>query len=124
LNFFSFYDVLYFFLLNDAFHVNCWSLPLSIVLLPTKSLKERLFMSYALPLTIVVVALISVMLAPRAKAASGFFAGVSPSGAQPSLFTLILSQVTTWIFARSLLNAAILGLCGILLIVSNGWGDY
>jgi len=66
-------------------------------------------MSYALPLTIVVVALISVMLAPRAKAASGFFAGVSPSGAQPSLFTLILSQVTTWIFARSLLNAAILG---------------
>lgn len=66
-------------------------------------------MSYALPLTIVVVALISVMLAPRAKAASSFFAGVSPSGAQPSLFTLILSQVTTWIFARSLLNAAILG---------------
>mgnify|MGYP000294090739 CR=1 FL=1 len=66
-------------------------------------------MSYALPLTIVVVAVISLLLAPRAKAVSGFFAGVSPSGEQPGLLTLILSQVTTWIFARSLLNAAILG---------------
>lgn len=66
-------------------------------------------MSYALPLTIVVVAVISLLLAPRAKAVSGFFAGVSPSGEQPRLLTLILSQVTTWIFARSLLNAAILG---------------
>ena len=38
----------------------------------------------------------------------GFFAGQSEQG-EPSLYTLVLSQVTTWIFARSLMNAAILG---------------
>lgn len=66
-------------------------------------------MSVALPITIAIVALVSVWLSPRARAEDGFFKGVSPSGAQPGLLTLILSQVTTWIFARSLLNAAILG---------------
>lgn len=66
-------------------------------------------MSYALPVLVAVIAVISVMLAPKARSNSGFFAGLSPSGDQPSLLTLILSQVTTWIFARSLLNAAILG---------------
>ena len=66
-------------------------------------------MSYALPITVVVLALISIALSPRAKETSGFFGGVSPDGRQPGLLTLILSQVTTWIFARSLLNAAILG---------------
>ncbi|MDX1452581.1 MAG: sodium:proline symporter [Oleiphilaceae bacterium] len=66
-------------------------------------------MSVALPITIAIVALISVLLSPKARAEDGFFKGVSPNGAQPGLFTLILSQVTTWIFARSLLNAAILG---------------
>ncbi|MGU9951578.1 MAG: sodium:solute symporter family transporter [Gammaproteobacteria bacterium WSBS_2016_MAG_OTU1] len=39
----------------------------------------------------------------------GFYLGLSASGAPPRLLTLVLSQVTTWIFARSLLNAAILG---------------
>ena len=39
----------------------------------------------------------------------GFYLGLSAEGAPPSLLTLVLSQVTTWIFARSLLNAAILG---------------
>ena len=66
-------------------------------------------MSVALPLLVALVALISVILSPKAKAESGFFAGLSPNGTAPGLITLILSQVTTWIFARSLLNAAILG---------------
>lgn len=66
-------------------------------------------MSLALPLAVVALALISVCLSPRARSVDGFFAGRSPSGQQPGLLTMILSQVTTWIFARSLLNAAILG---------------
>jgi solute:Na+ symporter, SSS family len=54
-------------------------------------------------------ALLSVLLAPRVAAADGFFRGAGPTGAPPGVWTLTLSQVTTWIFARSLLNAAILG---------------
>jgi Na+/proline symporter len=38
-----------------------------------------------------------------------FFRGRDADGAPPGLLTLVFSQVTTWIFARSLLNAAILG---------------
>ncbi len=45
----------------------------------------------------------------RAKTTSAFFYGISVSGQSPGLLTLVLSQVTTWIFARSLMNAAILG---------------
>ncbi len=66
-------------------------------------------MSIALPVTIAIIALVSILLSPKARAESGFFAGLSPDGASPGLMTMILSQVTTWIFARSLLNAAILG---------------
>lgn len=66
-------------------------------------------MTFALPLMVALIALISVFLTPRARAESGFFAGLSPNGSAPGLFTLVMSQVTTWIFARSLLNAAILG---------------
>ena len=51
----------------------------------------------------------SFILAPRVRTADGFFRGLSDTGAAPGLLTLVLSQVTTWIFARSLLNAAILG---------------
>lgn len=54
-------------------------------------------------------ALASALLAPRVRTADGFFRGWSESGAAPGVLTLTLSQVTTWIFARSLLNAAILG---------------
>ncbi|AUN94203.1 SLC5/6 family protein [Pseudazoarcus pumilus] len=54
-------------------------------------------------------ALVSVLIAPRATAADGFFRGAGPTGAAPDVWTLTLSQVTTWIFARSLMNAAILG---------------
>src|SRR6056300_184858 len=45
----------------------------------------------------------------QAVTVDGFFAGRDGQGHAPDLCTLILSQVTTWIFARSLLNSAILG---------------
>ena len=51
----------------------------------------------------------SFLISPRARSVEGFFAGRSPGGAAPGVWTLTLSQVTTWIFARSLMNAAILG---------------
>ena len=54
-------------------------------------------------------ALLSVLVAPRVSTVDGFFRGASDVGAAPDAWTLTLSQVTTWIFARSLLNAAILG---------------
>lgn len=54
-------------------------------------------------------AVASFLVSPRVQTADGFFRGFSPTGAPPGLVTLVLSQVTTWIFARSLLNAAILG---------------
>lgn len=53
--------------------------------------------------------LICFLLSPRVQTADGFFKGFSDSGTAPGLWTLILSQVTTWIFARSLMTAAILG---------------
>ena len=56
-----------------------------------------------------VVAVVSFLISPRVKTMPAFFRGVSDTGQAPGLFTLILSQVTTWIFARSLLNAGILG---------------
>ncbi|PRY95074.1 Na+/proline symporter [Hasllibacter halocynthiae] len=52
--------------------------------------------------------LLSLLAAPRRADADGFFAG-REGGVAPGLWTLTLSQVTTWIFARSLMNAAILG---------------
>ncbi len=51
---------------------------------------------------------VSVLAAPRRATVEGFFAGRGEAGA-PGLWVLVLSQVTTWIFARSLMNAAILG---------------
>lgn len=50
----------------------------------------------------------SVVVAPRRVSIEGFFAG-QIAGCTPGLWVLVLSQVTTWIFARSLMNAAILG---------------
>jgi Na+/proline symporter len=66
-------------------------------------------MLYTLIAILLVIAIISFALSPRVQTADGFFKGLSPSGDAPSLWTLVLSQVTTWIFARSLLTAAILG---------------
>ena len=52
---------------------------------------------------------LSLAAAPRRASVEGFFSGSSEATGAPGLWTLVLSQVTTWIFARSLMNAAILG---------------
>lgn len=51
---------------------------------------------------------LSFAVSPRIATSDGFFRGIQANGAAPGLWTLALSQVTTWIFARSLLTAAIL----------------
>lgn len=51
---------------------------------------------------------LSFFVAPRKAGIDGFFGG-QINGVAPGLWTLVLSQVTTWIFARSLMNSAILG---------------
>ena len=53
--------------------------------------------------------LASILAAPRRASVEGFFGGAGVTGGAPGLWVLLLSQVTTWIFARSLMNAAILG---------------
>ncbi|WP_299183496.1 sodium:proline symporter [uncultured Neptuniibacter sp.] len=58
---------------------------------------------------VVMLALVSMVLSRRVNHENGFYRGQSAQGRAPGLLTLIFSQVTTWIFARSLLNAAILG---------------
>ncbi|MEM6578130.1 MAG: sodium:proline symporter [Pseudomonadota bacterium] len=55
------------------------------------------------------VVLASLAAAPRHATPDSFFGGVREDGRAPGLWTLVLSQVTTWIFARSLMNSAILG---------------
>ena len=55
------------------------------------------------------VILASLLVAPRRATIGGFFSGAGTDGRAPGLLVLVLSQVTTWIFARSLMNAAILG---------------
>jgi len=62
-----------------------------------------------LPILVGVIALVSILMSSKAKNEATFFHGKSAEGEQPELLTLIFSQVTTWIFARSLMNAAILG---------------
>ncbi len=66
-------------------------------------------MDYVLPVFAGFIAVFSVVISPVAKTSESFFKGHSATGKQPNLLTLVFSQVTTWIFARSLLNAAILG---------------
>ena len=51
----------------------------------------------------------SLLAAPRRATVDGFFGGKGAAGGAPGLWVLVLSQVTTWIFARSLMNSAILG---------------
>lgn len=61
---------------------------------------------------------LSYTVSARTATPGGFFRGIQADGAAPGLWMLVLSQVTTWIFARSLLTAAILafhyGLAGAL----------
>ncbi len=66
-------------------------------------------MDYVLPVFAGFIALASVALSPKVSTEGAFFKGLRADGRQPSLLTLTFSQVTTWIFARSLMNAAILG---------------
>lgn len=54
-------------------------------------------------------AVLSILVSPRVRSSESFFLGMSETGQAPGLWPLVFSQVTTWIFARSLLNAAILG---------------
>lgn len=55
------------------------------------------------------ITVVSFLISPRVRTVQAFYRGYSDDGAAPSLLTLVFSQVTTWIFARSLLNAGILG---------------
>ncbi len=66
-------------------------------------------MEYALPILVAVMAIGSVLISANARTEGAFFKGRSIDGQAPGLLTLTLSQVTTWVFARSLMNAAILG---------------
>ncbi len=65
--------------------------------------------TYLLIILLAATVLFCFLLSPRVQTTDGFFKGFSKSGAAPSLWTLVLSQVTTWIFGRSLMTAAILG---------------
>ncbi len=64
---------------------------------------------YIFLITLAVIAVISFALSTRVQTVDGFFRGFSANGSAPQLWTLVLSQVTTWIFARSLMTAALLG---------------
>ena len=66
-------------------------------------------MSTLLLSAMIAIAVISFLISARSGGVDSFFKGWSEDGKPPHLITLILSQVTTWIFARSLLTAAILG---------------
>ncbi|MEM7172329.1 MAG: sodium:proline symporter [Pseudomonadota bacterium] len=66
-------------------------------------------MTLSLAVALGIIAVGSFLLAPKVKHAWEFYQGHSPDGQAPGMITLIFSQVTTWIFARSLLTAAILG---------------
>ncbi len=66
-------------------------------------------MEYSLAGLVALVALMSVFLTSRTNNESAFYRGQSSDGKAPGLLTLTFSQVTTWVFARSLMNAAILG---------------
>ncbi|WP_020680677.1 sodium:solute symporter family transporter [Marinobacterium rhizophilum] len=66
-------------------------------------------MDYSLSILVAALALISLALSRPARSVNAFFLGQSDTAEPPGLLTLTFSQVTTWIFARSLMNAAILG---------------
>jgi len=55
------------------------------------------------------VAVVSWTLSPKAGSQGAFSMRLSSKGLQPELLTLTFSQVTSWIFVYSLMNAAILG---------------
>lgn len=63
---------------------------------------------WALVVFVGVISVVTLVMSRRSVTVEGFYDGAQ-RGVDPSLATLVLSQVTTWIFARSLMNAAILG---------------
>ncbi len=63
----------------------------------------------ALIVLVAFIAIGSILISPRAMTVESFFAGRDATGQAPGLLTLTFSLVTTWIFSRSLLTAAILG---------------
>jgi Na+/proline symporter len=65
--------------------------------------------SMLLPISLIAIAALSFAIAPKAKSDAAFFQGLKPNGEAPNAWALTLSQVTTWIFARSLMTCAILG---------------
>ncbi|MFW5844738.1 MAG: sodium:proline symporter, partial [Planctomycetota bacterium] len=73
-------------------------------------------MSMALAVSVGLFAAGSLVLAPASRSDRAFYRGSVDAAGAPGLWTLTLSLVTTWIFARSLLNAAILG------FVYGPWG--
>ncbi len=66
-------------------------------------------MSYTLPMIAGAIAIASILISRRTHSEDTFFLGKSETGQAPGLWALVFSQVTTWVFARSLMNAAILG---------------
>ena len=58
---------------------------------------------------LIAIAVASFVFAPRAIDINGFFKGLGEQGRAPGILALTFSQVTTWIFARSLMTAAVLG---------------
>lgn len=66
-------------------------------------------MSMTMAAAIALLAIGTILISPKQVTVDGFFRGRDMDGKAPDLLTLVLSQVTTWIFARSLMNAAILG---------------
>ena len=66
-------------------------------------------MTVSLAVATAIVALVSIILSPRVRTEDSFYKGHSPAGVPPDMWSLALSQVTTWIFARSIMNACILG---------------
>jgi Na+/proline symporter len=72
-------------------------------------LLQTFLSQHALAVAAACLAILSVTLSAPARSGHSFYEGKSESGEAPGLWTLTLSQVTTWIFARSLMNASILG---------------
>jgi len=64
---------------------------------------------FTLAIIVGLVALGSLLVSPRARTAGSFYEGHDSNGHPPGVLALTFSQVTTWIFARSIMNAAILG---------------
>ncbi len=59
--------------------------------------------------SMIAITAVSYVLSPKVRTVEGFFHGTSETLQPPDLWTLVMSQVTTWIFARSLLNTGVLG---------------